>query len=75
MGQMAKQNLQVRFNKDGCFIEEYGNGCKLVARGKRDGRIFTLDASIPELKAAMFTHDENAIRVEIWHKRIGHVNI
>lgn len=51
---MTEQNLQVRFNKDGCSIEEYGNGYKVPDKGKREGRMFTLDASILELKATMF---------------------
>ena len=38
--------------------------------------MFTLDADIPEVQAAMFAHRRGVIAdIEIWHKRIGHVNI
>ena len=35
VGQMVEQGLQVRFNKHGCFVEDFKNGCKLVAKGKK----------------------------------------
>ena len=35
IGQIVEQGLQVRFNQDGCFIEDFENKCKLVAKGKR----------------------------------------
>ena len=48
----------------------------MVAKGKRNGKMFTLDADIPEVQAAMFAHGRGVIAdIEIWHKRIGHVNI
>ena len=63
-------------SKHGCFIEEFGNGCKLIAKGKRHGRMFILDAGIPELKATMFTHGSGVVQdIEMWHKRISHINI
>ena len=38
--------------------------------------MFTLDADIPEVQAAMFTHGRGVIvDIEIWHKRIRHMNI
>jgi len=57
------------------------NGCKLVAKGKKDGKLFKLDVGIPELKAAMFSKGHRVLcqssraDIVIWHKKIGHVNI
>ncbi len=34
--------------------------------------MFTLDVSMPEVKAAMFA--QGAGDMDIWHKHIGHVN-
>ena len=40
------------------------------------GRMFTLDVSMPEVKAALFAQGAGVVAdvVDIWHKRIGHVN-
>ena len=76
VGQMVEQGLQVRFNPDGCFVEDFNNKCRLIAKGKRIGRMFTLDVNIPEVKAAMFAHGAGVVAdTDIWHKRIGHVNV
>lgn len=76
VGQMIEQGLQVRFNRDGCFVEDFENKCRLVAKGKRSGRMFTLDVNMPEVKSAMFAHGVGVVTdVDIWHKRIGHVNV
>ena len=32
IGQMIEQGLQVRFNPNGCFVEDFKNGCKLVTK-------------------------------------------
>ena len=57
-------------------MEDIQVGCKLVAKGKRVGRMFTLDVSMPTKNVAMFAQ-ENAIitYMDIWHKWIGHVNV
>ena len=76
IGQMVEQGLQVRFNLDGCFVEDLKNKCRLVAKGKRQGRMFMLDVEIPEVKAAMFANGSGVVAdTDIWHKRIGHVNM
>ena len=75
VGQMVEV-LQVRLNQDGCFVEDFENKCKLVAKGKRSGRMFTLDVNVPEVKFAMFARGARVVAdVNIWHKRIGHVNV
>ena len=67
--------MQVRFNPDGFYVEDYKDDCRLIAKGKQVGRMFTLDLSMPEVKAAMFAHGAGVVAdVDIWHKRIGHVN-
>lgn len=66
----------MRFNSDGCFVEDFENKCTLVAKGKRSGRMFTLDVKMPKVKSAMFAHGAGVIvDVGIWHIRIGHVNV
>ena len=73
VGQIVEQGMQVKFNKSGCFIEKHG---KLIARGKRQGRMFILDVNMPQMAAAMFTKGSNIISdVEMWHKRIGHISM
>ena len=75
VGQMVERNFQVRFNQQGCFIEDMGNHMQLIARGKKHGRMFKLDAIMPEVEAAMYAHTDGQVSdIEMWHKRIGHMN-
>ena len=57
---MVEQGLQVKFNLDGCFVEDLKNQF-LVAKGNRNGRMFTLDADIPKMQVAMFAHERGII--------------
>jgi len=75
VGQMIEQGLQIRFNPDGCYVKDFKDKCHLVAKGKRVGRMFTLDVSMPKVEAAMFAQGVGVVAdMDIWHKRIGHVN-
>jgi hypothetical protein len=75
IGQMIKQGLQVRFNLDGCYVKDFKDKCRLVVKGKRVGRMFTLDVSMLEVAPAMFAQGAGVVaNMDIWHKRIGHVN-
>ena len=67
----------MRFNPQGYFIEDFKDQCRLVAKGNKNGRMFTLDVSMPQVKATMFAHGRTGviIDIDIWHKRIGHVNV
>ena len=56
VAQMVEQGLHVRFNIDGCFVEDFNNKNRLIAKGKRMGCMFTLDVDIPKIKATMFAH-------------------
>jgi hypothetical protein len=49
VGQMVEQGLQVTFNPNGCFVEDMNNQGKLIAKGKKNGRMFTLDANMPKV--------------------------
>jgi hypothetical protein len=72
IGQMIEQ---VRFNPNGCYVENFKDKCHLVAKGKRVGRMFTLDVSMPEVEAAMFAQGAGVVAdMDIWHKSISHVN-
>jgi hypothetical protein len=75
VGQMIEQGLQVRFNPDGCYVEDFKDKCRLVAKGKIVGKMFTLDVSMPEVETIMFAQGAGIMAdMDIWHKRIGHVN-
>ena len=39
VGQFVKQGMQVRFNQEGCFIEDKG---QLIAHARREGHMFIL---------------------------------
>jgi hypothetical protein len=72
---MIEQGLQVRFNPNGCFVEDFKDKCRLVAKGKRVGKMFTLDVNMPEVEATMFAQGAGVVAdMDIWHKRIDHVN-
>ncbi len=67
--------MQVWFNLDGYYVEDFKDKCHLVAKGKRVGRMFTLDVSMHEVEATMFAQGAGVVTdMDIWHKRIGHVN-
>jgi len=67
--------LQNRFNPDGCYVEDFKDKCHLVAKGKRVGKMFTLDVSMLEVEVAMFAQGVGVVAdMDIWHKRIGLVN-
>ena len=76
VGQMVEQGLQVRFNQDGVFVEDFNDRCRLITKGNRCGRMFTLEVNMPEIKAAMFAHGAGVVAdIDIWHKRVGHANV
>ena len=63
--------MQVRFNQGGCFIKKEG---RLITHDRREGRIFILESN--EVKSAMFAKGPKADTViELWLKRIGHINL
>ena len=65
---MVELGLQICFNLDGCFVEDLKKKCRLVAKGKRQGRMFLLDVEILEVKAAMFAHGSRVVAyTSIWH--------
>ena len=75
VGQMAEQGLKVRFNEHGCFVENLKDKCRLVAKGNRVGGMLTLNINMPKLGMNMYTQGSRIIvDVDIWHKRVGHVN-
>ena len=76
VGQMVEKGLQVRFTHRGCFVEDPSKGFKLIAKGKKEGRMFTMDVDSSNSHKFCFTHDNKKIaEIDLWHKRIGHVNI
>jgi hypothetical protein len=73
IGQIVEQGLQVPFNPNGCFMENMKNQGKLISKGERNGRMFTLDVNMPEVNSMLFTRGKGARDIGIWHKRVGHV--
>ncbi len=63
------------FNPNGCFVEDMKNQGKLIAKGERNGRMFTLDVNMPKVNSMLFTHGKGARDIATWHKRVGHVNL
>jgi hypothetical protein len=64
--------MEVRFTHLGAFIEEEG---RIIARGRRDGRMFILDCTDDGPDTALFAKGQKAESdIDLWHKRIGHVN-
>jgi hypothetical protein len=72
---MVEQGLQVTFNPNGCFAENMKNQGKLIVKGERNGRMFTLDVNMSEVSSMLFTHGKEAGDIGIWHKQVGHINI
>ncbi len=70
-----EQGLQVTFNPNGCFVENMKNQGKLIVKGERNGRMFTLYVNMPQVNSMLFTHGKGAGDIGIWHKRVGHVNL
>ena len=47
----------------------------MVAKGYRVGRMFTLNVSMPKEDKVLYADGSKVVAdVDIWHKRIGHVN-
>ncbi len=55
-------------------MEDMKNQGKLIAKGGKNGRMFTLDVNMPEVNSMLFTHEKGVADIGIWHKRVGHVN-
>jgi len=75
VSQMVEQGLQVTLNPNGCFVEDMKTQGKLITKGEKNGRMFTLDVNMLEMNSMLFTHGKGAGDIGIWHKRVGHVNL
>ena len=53
VGQMVEQGLQVRLTEHGCFVKDFRNKCRLVAKGNKNRRMFTLNVNMPKVGIAM----------------------
>ena len=70
VGQIVDQGIQVRFTHLGCFIEDEG---KIIALRRREGRMFILNTN--NVCTALFAKGQKIeLDIDLWHKRIGHVN-
>ena len=70
VGRIVDQGMEVWFTHLGCFIEEEG---RVIAQGRIDGRMFILNST--DGGTAMFARGQKAESdIDLWHKRIGHVN-
>jgi len=64
VGQMVEQGLQVTFNPNGCFVEDMKNQGKLIAKGERNGQMFTLDVTMPKVNSMLFTMEKKLETLE-----------
>jgi hypothetical protein len=72
IGQIVDQGMEVWFTHLGAFIEEEG---RIIARGRRYGRMFILDRTDDGPDTALFAKGQKAESdIDLWHKRIGHIN-
>jgi hypothetical protein len=55
-------------------VEDMKNQGKLIAKGEKNGQIFTLDVNMPEVNSMLFAHGKGVGDIGIWHKQVGHVN-
>jgi hypothetical protein len=62
---MVEQGLQMTFNPNGCFVENMKNKSKLITKGERSGRMFTLDLNMPEVNSMLFTHGKGVGDIRI----------
>jgi hypothetical protein len=51
------------------------NQGKLIAKGKKNVQMFTLDVNMLEVNSMLFTHGKGIGDIGIWHKQVGHVNL
>jgi hypothetical protein len=58
----------VTFNPNGCFVEDMKNQGKLIAKGKRNEQMFTLNVNMPKVNSMLFTHGKKVGDIGIWHK-------
>jgi hypothetical protein len=49
-------------------MEDMKNQGKLITKGKRNGRMFTLDVNMPKVNSMLFTHGKGVENIGIWHK-------
>ncbi len=63
-----EQGSHVTFNRNGCFMEDMKNQCKLITKGERNELMFTLDVYMLEVNSMLFTHGKRVNDIGIWHK-------
>ena len=59
-------------------MKDLKNSYRLVARGNKIGRMFTLHVKMPTTNDNALHIQKNVVIIidtKIWHKRIGHVNM
>ncbi len=49
-------------------MEDMKNQGKLIAKGEKNGQMFTLDVNMLEVNSMLFTHGKGAGYIGIWHK-------
>jgi len=58
---MVEHGLQVRFNEQGCFVKDIKHGCRLIAKGKKEGMLLKLEVGLPELSLVMFLKSHGVV--------------
>jgi hypothetical protein len=69
VGQMVENNCEIRFNHNGCCVQDQVSG-KVIAKGPKVGRLFPLQfSSINSCAYSTFINNH-----QFWHKKLGHPN-
>ena len=76
VGQIVEKGYQVRFTSKGCYVEDPRKQFKIIAKGTKQDRLFTMEVKMHDSQVMFVSHDNKSIaQLDLWHKRLGHVNV
>ena len=76
VGQIVEKGYQVRFTSKGCYVEDPRKQFKIIAKGTKQDRLFTMEVKMHDSQVMFASHDNKSIaQLDLWHKRLGHVNV
>lgn len=71
VGQLVDNHCNVILSPSGCTIQDLRSG-KVIGRGTRHGRLFTVDHILPAPSAFSASHEVVSDKWLLWHRRLGH---
>ena len=76
VGKIVEKGYQVRFTSKGCYVEDPRKQFKIIAKGTKQDRLFTMEVKMHDSQVMFVSHDNKSIaQLDLWHKRLGHVNV